>query len=239
MGYNFERLEKGMVYLGITLSDIQLEQFIRYYESLIEKNRVMNLTAITDFDEVVQKHFIDSLALIKSIDLKHVSSIIDVGTGAGFPGIPLKIVFPSLKVTLMDSLNKRVCFLKDVIEMLNFSGIEALHSRAEDLARDPNYREAYDLSVSRAVANLNSLSEYCLPFVKIDGYFISYKSGKIEDELETGKKAIQILGGRLENVEKFQLPESDISRSLICIKKVKKCSGIYPRKAGMPTSSPL
>lgn len=239
MDYNLNKLEKGLAYLGISLSNLQTEQLIKYYEMLIEKNKVMNLTAITDFNEVVQRHFIDSLTITNSLDLENISSMIDVGTGAGFPGIPLKIVFPHLKVTLMDSLNKRIKFLYEVIDQLNLDGIQAIHSRAEDLAHKNEYREVYDLSVSRAVANLNSLCEYCLPFVRVDGYFISYKSGKIQEELENGNKAIQILGGKIESVEKFELPDSDIFRSLVCIKKIKKCNNKYPRKAGLPTSVPL
>ena len=237
MEYNFKSLTDGLTELGITLSEKQLEQFATYYEMLVEKNKVMNLTAITQWDEVLEKHFLDSVSLIRAKDLSQSISVLDLGTGAGFPGIPLKIVFPNLKITLADSLNKRVSFLNEVIEALKLDNIEAVHGRAEELARDGKYREKYDLCVSRAVANLSTLSEYCLPFVTLGGEFISYKSGEVEEEAQAAKSAIFLLGGKVINTLKFSLGES--SRSFIVIEKVKGTPKTYPRKAGTPSKKPL
>lgn len=199
--YDLGQFHKDLEELHIILSDSQIEQFLIYYEMLIEKNKVMNLTAITEFDEVMKKHFIDSLSLVKAYDSRDnlPISVIDIGTGGGFPGIPLKIAFPHLKVTLMDSLNKRVDFLKEVIEELGLSDIDVIHGRAEDFAKPGQLREQYDLCVSRAVANLSVLSEYCLPYVKVGGKFISYKSEKIVEEMKDAEYAIQLLGGRIGN----------------------------------------
>lgn len=235
------RLKNLSSKLDIALSDEQIEQFQIYYEMLIETNKVMNLTAITQLDEVVTKHFLDSIALanvyqiIKNKELK----IIDLGTGAGFPGIPLKIAFPQLQVTLMDSLNKRVKFLNSVIDELSLVNIDAIHGRAEEMARKTEYRQQYDLCVSRAVANLSTLTEYCLPFVKVDGMFISYKSSNIEDELNLSLNAIKILGGKLTEVKKLSLPESDIERSFVMIKKIKNTPKTYPRKPGTASKEPI
>ena len=207
MNYNLEKFKNGLQQLHIELSEKQMEQFLQYYEMLVEKNKVMNLTAITEFDEVVEKHFLDSVSLTQQLDLHQPLKVLDLGTGAGFPGIPLKIVFPELEITLMDSLNKRVLFLQDVISSLQLENIEAVHGRAEEAARNKKYRESFDLCVSRAVANISTLSEYCLPFVKIGGSFISYKSSTIEDELKDGKKGIAILGGKVKDVYKFIFPD--------------------------------
>ena len=234
-----ELLKSSVASIGILLNDEQVNQFIRYYEILVEWNSFMNLTGITEYEEVVQKHFIDSLVLGKAIDVSKVSTLIDVGTGAGFPGLPLKIAFPHLKVTLLDSLQKRIKFLDEVIGQLGLTDIETIHGRAEDFAKPSMKRESYDVCVSRAVANLSSLSEYCLPYVSVGGYFIPYKSGKIEEELEEAKKAIYLLGGKLEDEVKFMLPESDISRSLIKIKKVSSTPKKYPRKSGLATKEPI
>ncbi len=239
-------LKKDLEDLSVFLSSDQLDQFLMFYEMLIEKNKVMNLTAITEFDEVMKKHFVDSLSLVKVCDVSGLLSLIDVGTGAGFPGIPLKIAFPDLRVTLLDSLQKRVGFLQEVIDRLGLDGIEAVHGRAEDFARPGQMREKFDLCVSRAVANLSALSEYCLPYVKVGGKFISYKSDKVSmkfeghmTEIEQAEHAISILGGRLTEQKEFTLPSSDICRSLIVIEKCRPTPKQYPRKAGMASKKPL
>ena len=179
----FHILEDGCQAFGVTLTEKQIEQFEKYYELLVEWNKVMNLTGITEFDEVMQKHFVDSVAAAEYVEMEKINSLIDVGTGAGFPGIPLKIVYPHLQVTLLDSLNKRIKFLDEVVDNLGLTGIETVHGRAEDAAKKAEYREQFELSVSRAVANLASLTEYCLPFVKVGGKFVSYKSVSVDDLL--------------------------------------------------------
>lgn len=237
MKYDFTKFRNSMNSIGIELTDPQLNAFETYYDMLIDRNKVMNLTAITEFDEVMDKHFLDSVYLFRSIELKADYKLIDIGTGAGFPGIPLKIVFPELKITLLDSLNKRVGFLNDVIDELNLNEIEAIHGRAEDIARDKAYRASYDIAVSRAVANLSTLSEYCLPFVKIGGKFVSYKSGDCADEVDNAKAAIHLLGGKINKIDEFSY--SNNSRSFIVIDKVMNTSNKYPRKAGLPSKKPL
>ena len=237
MKYDFTKFRNSMNSIGIELRNSQLNAFETYYDMLIDRNKVMNLTAITEFDEVMDKHFLDSVYLFRSIELKADYKLIDIGTGAGFPGIPLKIVFPELKITLLDSLNKRVGFLNDVIDELNLNDIEAIHGRAEDIARDKTYRASYDIAVSRAVANLSTLSEYCLPFVKIGGKFVSYKSGDCADEVDNAKAAIHLLGGKINKIDEFSY--SNNSRSFIVIDKVMNTSNKYPRKAGLPSKKPL
>ena len=310
--YNTEEFQKKCEVFGVRLTGEQIEKFMDYYELLIEWNSFMNLTAITDFEEVVLKHFVDSLAVCQTevfcdssviyrterlcdssvvyqtgrfcessvvcqterfcdspasyqteyqierfcdgfkfeeeepgkdhemIFLENDRiSLIDIGTGAGFPGIPLKIVFPEMKVTLLDSLNKRVKFLNTVIDKLNLKNVEVIHGRAEDFARQQLYREQYDLCVSRAVANLSTLTELCIPFVRVNGYFISYKSEKLKEELSAGEKAIEILGGKVTEQKEYLLPDTDIKRSLLLIRKVKDTPKKYPRKAGTPAKEPI
>ena len=242
--YELDLFIKDLEELNITLDEKQLCQFMKYYELLVEWNQVMNLTAITDINDVLKKHFIDSLSLVKAYDDFSSKSmidisIIDIGTGAGFPGIPLKIAFPELKITLLDSLNKRVNFLNMVIDELELENIEAIHGRAEDFSKSGMLREKFDLCVSRAVANLSTLSEYCLPYVKVGGKFISYKSGKITEEIDNAEKAIFILGGKIDNQVEFMIPDSDIYRNLLVISKTKKTSEKYPRKAGVPAKNPI
>lgn len=232
-------IRKILCKLNIDVTELQVNQLIRYYELLVEKNKVMNLTAITEFDDVVIKHFADSAAIVNCMELNNGKKIIDVGTGAGFPGMVLKILFPETEITLLDSLNKRIKFLDEVIDELGLKNICTVHGRAEDIARMEMHREKYDLCVSRAVADLAALSEYCIPFVKKEGYFISYKSAECEEEAEAAKKAVKILGGRIENINECVLPESDIVRKFVVIHKENKTSTKYPRKAGMPTKEPL
>ncbi len=236
-----DKMESGLNDLGISLSNRKMEQFYQYYELLTEWNKVMNLTAITKMEEVVSKHFIDSLSLVRVVhDLQEgAARLIDVGTGAGFPGIPLKIVFPNLRVTLLDSLNKRIKFLDEVIRSLGLEYIAAVHGRAEDSGRNPEYREQYDYCVSRAVANASTLSEYCLPFVKVGGCFVAYKSGKIEEELEQGRKAVKLLGGEIQQTEHFHLTSADADRTMVVICKKEKTPKRFPRKAGVPAKEPM
>lgn len=230
--------KEGLLELNIELSDAQISQFMDYYELLIEKNKVMNLTAITELSEVISKHFIDSLSIAR---LYRPSSekILDLGTGAGLPGIPIKIAFPDTQVVLMDSLNKRVRFLDEVIEKLSLDNITTIHGRAEDFGRDKNYREAFDICTSRAVARLSTLSEYCIPFIKVGGKFIPYKSGNITEEVNEAGKAINILGGKILKADEFELPNTDIRRTLILIEKSKYTPTKYPRLAGKPSKEPL
>ena len=233
---------QGLEELGIDLSNDQIEQFVKFYEMLVEKNKVMNLTGITEFNEVIVKHFIDSLALVKVIDKDKLAddiSIIDIGTGAGFPGIPLKIAFPEIKITLLDSLNKRINFLKEVSEELGFDNIEFIHGRSEDFGRNPQYREQFDICVSRAVANLATLSEFCVPFVKVGGSFVSYKAGDCGEEVSTSIKAVEKMGGKIEKQLEYIVPTSDLNRVLLVIDKEKATPKSFPRKAGIPAKEPI
>lgn len=224
--------------IGIELSENQLKQFQLYFDLLIETNKVMNLTAITEMEEVVLKHFIDSIALVQYISLSK-KRVIDVGTGAGFPGIPLAILCSDAQFMLMDSLNKRIKFLNEVIKVCELENVEIIHSRAEDLGRNKNFREQYDLCVSRAVANMSTLLEYCIPFIKVGGKFISYKSGDVKDELQKSEVAQQELGCKRKEIIPFELPQSDMQRTFVIFEKKKVLLNKYPRQAGKPKREPL
>ena len=233
--YIVQQIEK----LGIEIDLSGAYLLYDFYELLVKKNEVMNLTAITKFEDVVSKHFVDSLSITYVKNLMDVDNLIDIGTGAGFPGIPLKIMFPHLKVTLLDSLRKRIDFLNHVVERLDLCELETVHGRAEDFAKPGVKREKYDLCVSRAVADLAVLSEYCLPYVRVGGEFISYKAGEIDEEVKRAKSAVFLLGGKMEQCRSFLLPGTDITRSLVCIRKVNGCPKKYPRKAGTAGKNPL
>lgn len=225
---------------GIPLTARQREQFQRYAALIVEWNEKMNLTAITKEEEVFVKHFFDSLTLIQALPMEKVDSLIDVGTGAGFPGIPLKIVFPDLKLLLLDSLRKRVQFLRETTEQLNVAGVETVHGRAEEVARQRAYREQFDVATARAVAKMNVLTEYCLPFVRQGGWFVAMKGSEVTEEMEGMAVALRTLGGG-ENVSiiPLSLPEQAGSRHLIVISKVRSTPKAYPRKAGTPQRKPL
>ena len=239
MNYDTSVFKKNLHELNIDLSDNQVNQFLTYYEMLIDKNKVMNLTAITDFDEVVEKHFIDSLALIKIINLDQQLSILDLGTGAGFPGMPLKICLENLDLTLLDSLNKRINFLQEVANQLDLQGIEFIHGRAEDFGKSEEYREKFDVATARAVAGLPILMEFCVPFVKVGGYFICLKGPNANLELEESKAAMEVLG--IEFIEKIdvKLPDLELNHNILVFKKVKNTPSKYPRKAGKPSKNPI
>ena len=222
---------------NIKINDEQIKKFMNYMNLLLEWNEKINLTAITQPEEVKLKHFVDSLTVLKYINDD--DKVIDIGTGAGFPGIPLKIMKENTKITLLDSLNKRINFLNIVIETLNLSNIQAIHGRAEEIARNKLYREKYDVAVSRAVANLSTLTEYMLPFVKVGGKCICMKGANVNEELERAQNAIKELGGEIERVDNFYLSDNDNERNIIIIRKVKETSSKYPRKAGMPSKEPL
>ncbi len=234
-----EILNQGFEAAGIMLSEGQTAAFLRYAELLEEWNEKMNLTAITEFPEVVRKHFVDCVYPFALLKAEGPLTLIDVGSGAGFPGIPLKIMFPALRVTLIDSLNKRVRFLEEVIRTLNLTDIRALHGRAEDLARDPQLRERFDLSTARAVAPLPVLAEYCLPFVRRGGRFLAYKSGQTEEELAGAENALRILGAKENGSLHYSLPGSGDGRSLLILEKQRNTPPIYPRKAGTASKKPL
>ena len=238
MSRDYSYLKNTIIDWNITLDDNQINQLDLFYEMFVEKNKVMNLTAITEFDEVIVKHFADSLSIGKVMP-SNINTVCDLGTGAGFPGIPMAIAYPNIQFTLIDSLNKRIKFLQEVVDALGIKNVTLIHARAEEAGRNKLYREKFDLVVSRAVANISTLSEYCLPLVKLNGYFISFKSGDIKEEVSLSGNAIQKLGGSMEEPIYFSLPDTDISRSFIIIDKKKSTPKAYPRKAGTPSKEPL
>lgn len=231
-----EELTKRAMQFGVNLLEEQQNQFYQYMQLLLEWNEKMNLTAITEPQEILTKHFIDSISVVPYI--KEGDKILDIGTGAGFPGVPLKIVLPQNSFTLLDSLNKRIHFLQEVVEQLKLENIEAVHGRAEEFCKEDR-REGYHIVVSRAVAKLNVLLEYMLPFTKVGGKCICMKALEIEEELEDAKKAIEILGGTIEKVEEITLEDTDITRKLVIVKKIKETPKKYPRKAGTPNKEPI
>ena len=242
------RLTASAAEMGLSLDGRTAAQLYTYYEMLVEKNKVMNLTAITGEEDAVTKHFIDSLSivkcpgweeLLKKAPGKEAPHVIDIGTGAGFPGLVLKIAFPEIRMVLFDSLKKRLNFLDEVIEALGLEGVETVHGRAEDAGHDKKHREQYDLAVSRAVANMATLSEYCLPFVKKGGCFAAYKTAESGEEVAAGEGAVRKLGGTIERSVSFTLPMSDIGRSLVLVRKTGSTPSKYPRKAGTPGKDPL
>ena len=237
---NWDLLTDSLKEFHITLTNEQFHQFQNYYELMIEWNSFMNLTAITEMDEVIMKHFVDSVSLIQAVpDLaKKGYSLIDIGTGAGFPGIPLKIVFPDLKITLLDSLNKRVDFLKQVCDKLKINNVTAIHGRAETYGQNEMYRNQFDFVVSRAVAELPILMEYCVPFAKVNGYFVSYKGKKQEEEVKLAENAFHELSAKFDHLDKFSLREKE-ERYLLFIRKVEETNSKYPRKEGKPKKKPL
>lgn len=233
----FEEMNKYSKEINIMFSEKQLEKFYLYMNLLIEWNEKINLTAIVEPTEIILKHFIDSLTINKYIDKDE--SIVDVGTGAGFPGIPLKIIRDDVKVVLVDSLNKRIKFLDEVIKKLELKNVKTVHARAEEFGKMKEYREKFDNSTSRAVANLATLSEYLIPLVKVNGKTICMKGSDVEEEIEESKIAIKTLGGKIDDIDKFKLPKSDINRNIIIVRKVEKTDKKYPRKPGTPSKEPI
>lgn len=233
------RLANGIIELKFECSDLTIERFDHYRELLVERNKVMNLTSIVEREEVEIKHFLDSIACITDELTNSDIKVIDVGTGAGFPGLPIKIVYNNIHLTLLDSLNKRINFLEEVVDKLELNDVECIHGRAEDFGKDHAHREKYDVTVSRAVADLAVLAEYCLPFVKVGGYFISQKSKKAKDEVIAAQNALDILGGSVEKVLEIKVPYLEAERYLVVIRKVKETPEKYPRRSGKPLKKPL
>ncbi|QTD67293.1 16S rRNA (guanine(527)-N(7))-methyltransferase RsmG [Lactobacillus gasseri] len=238
---NPEIIAEELANYGFKLSSKQKEQFATYYNKLIEFNKKVNLTRITDKNEVYLKHFFDSITpLLEFSDLfKGEKSLCDVGAGAGFPSLPIKILCPDLSITIVDSLGKRLKFLDELVSDLSLDKVTLVHSRAEDAGQNKNLREKFDLVTGRAVARMSVLSEYCLPLAKVDGYLVALKGPKAQDELAEAKNAIEVLGGSVKEVKELTLPDTDDERTLIVVKKVKATPKKYPRQAGTPNRKPL
>lgn len=239
MNILIEELIKGATELGLSFNEEKLVQLQKYYQLLLDTNKKVNLTAVIEERDVAIKHFIDSLTCFKAIAIKDGQSLVDIGTGAGFPGLPMKIYQPGLKVTLVDSLDKRVAFLKNVIAQLGLAGIQAIHVRAEEVGRNKQLRESFDLAVVRAVASLAVLAEYCLPVVRTHGHFLALKGPKADKEIDSAKKALEIMGGEIQKTLKLNLPVTGDERTIIVIKKVRATPESYPRRPGIPAKKPL
>lgn len=235
----FDLLNEASNNEGLKFDQNKYDQFMLYKDLIKEWNEKINLTAIKEDEAIVKKHFIDSMKVFKFDQLKNAKNVIDIGTGGGFPGIPMKIIKPEVNIVLLDSLNKRIIFLEEVIKRLDLKNIKAIHGRAEDFAKEKQYREKFDVAVSRAVANLTVLSEYCIPYVKVGGYFVAMKGPAVEEEIKASKNAIRMLGGQIEHIEKVQIEGSDLNHNLVIIKKISQTHKKYPRKAGMVTKEPL
>lgn len=235
----FELLNKACANEGLEFDEDKYNKLMQYKDLVIEWNEKINLTAITEEEEFIKKHFIDSIKVFRSSELKDSKKIIDIGTGAGFPGIPIKIINPDIEVVLLDSLNKRVNFLNEVINKLQLKGVTAIHGRAEDFAREKKYREAFDAAVSRAVANMAVLSELCIPYVKLNGHFIALKGPAVDEEIQEGLKAVTTLGGVVEKVIEVEVEDTDLNHNLVIVKKIKETPKIYPRKAGTASKKPI
>lgn len=235
----YDLMCKGAEDVGLQLSKDQYEKFVKYMRLLQEWNEKINLTAIVEDEEIIKKHFIDCIKAFKRDEFKKAKTLIDVGTGAGFPGLPIAIMRSDLEVTLLDSLNKRINFLNTVINELGLTNVKTIHSRAEDGARDKSLREKFDIATSRAVANMSVLSEFCLPYVKVGGSFIALKGPSVDQEINESKNAIKVLGGELVKICEVTIEETELKHNLVVVKKIKECSKTYPRKAGSITKKPL
>lgn len=235
----FQLMKEASQEVGLELTEVQYNQFIKYMRLLQEWNEKINLTAITEDKEVVKKHFIDCIKAFKSEAIRNAKTLIDVGTGAGFPGLPIAIMNPEVKVTLLDSLNKRINFLNLVVRELGLKNVVTIHSRAEDGAQNVEFREKFDVATSRAVANMSVLSEFCIPYVKLNGHFVALKGPAIEEELKEAQKAMEVLGGELKGKIEYDIEESDLNHNIVEVKKIKKCPKTYPRKAGTVNKNPI